>query len=54
MAAGRVAVTYAGLKRKIEDIEKKYDAKFSVVFRAIKKIMEPPPSKPKPRIGFHS
>ena len=49
----RVAVTYGGLRRKIEDMEKKYDAQFSVVFEAIKKLLEPPPPKPKPRIGFH-
>ena len=49
----RVAVTYGGLKRKIEDMEKKYDAQFSIVFEVIKKLLEPPPDKPKPRIGFH-
>jgi len=49
----RVAVTYGGLRRKIEDMEKKYDTQFSVVFEAIKKLLEPPPPKPKPRIGFH-
>ena len=49
----RVAVTYSGLRRKIEDMENKYDAQFSIVFEAIKKLLEPPPPKPKPRIGFH-
>ena len=50
----RVALTYAGLKRKIEGMEKKYDAQFRIVFEAIKKLLEPPPEKPKRRIGFHS
>ena len=49
----RVALTYTGLKRKIDDMENKYDAQFGVVFEAIRKLLEPPPAKPKPRIGFH-
>ena len=49
----RVAVTYAGLKRKIDDIEEKYDSQFSVVFEAIRKLIEPPLEPPKRRIGFH-
>ena len=48
----RVAVNYSGLKHKIEDMERKYDAQFSVVFEAIKKMLEPHPEKPRPRIGF--
>lgn len=48
----RVGLTYAGLRHKIEDMEKKYDKQFSVVFKAIKKLMEPLPAKPKPKIGF--
>lgn len=50
----RIGLTYAGLKREIEDMEKKYDAQFAIVFEAIKKLLEPPPEKPKRRIGFHS
>jgi len=49
----RIAVTYAGLKRKIDDMENKYDSQFSVVFEAIRKLIEPPPEPPKRRIGFH-
>ncbi|MGD2279561.1 MAG: ORF6N domain-containing protein [Candidatus Omnitrophota bacterium] len=45
--------THKDLQRKIEDMEKKYDGQFQVVFQAIKKLMEPPPEKPKRRIGFH-
>ena len=53
VALKRMALTYEGLRRKIEDMEKKYDGQFQVVFTALKKLMEPPPEKPKRRIGFH-
>jgi hypothetical protein len=49
----RVALTYVGLRRKIDEMEKKYDGQFAVVFEAIKKLIEPPPGQPKRRIGFH-
>ncbi|MDO8536019.1 MAG: ORF6N domain-containing protein [Candidatus Omnitrophota bacterium] len=49
----RAAVTYAGLKRKIDDMEEKYDGQFAIVFQAIKKLLEPPPEPSKRRIGFH-
>lgn len=49
----RIALTYTGLKRKIDYMEKKYDSQFSMVFDAIRKLLEPPPEKPKPKIGFH-
>jgi len=50
----RVALTYVGLKRKIEAMEKKYDTQFKIVFEAIKKLLIPPPTEKKRRIGFHS
>ena len=53
VALRRAALTYVGLKRKIEAMEKKYDKQFVVVFEALKKLLEPPPKKPKPLIGFH-
>jgi hypothetical protein len=40
------------LARKLEQMEKKYDAQFKVVFDAIRKLMTPPPPKPKRPIGF--
>ncbi|MFQ5952314.1 MAG: ORF6N domain-containing protein [Candidatus Omnitrophota bacterium] len=49
----RMAFTYEGLRRKIDQMEKKYDGQFQIVFNAIKKLMEPPLEKPKRRIGFH-
>ena len=42
----------ADLNRKLEALEKKYDAQFKVVFDAIRQLMAPPPEKPKGRIGF--
>jgi hypothetical protein len=48
----RTGLTYAGLKRKINEMEKKYDSQFGVVFEALKKLLAPPPIKPKPQIGF--
>lgn len=48
----RMLLTNANLKRKIEEIENKYDKQFAIVFQAIKQLLEPPPAKPKPKIGF--
>ncbi len=42
-----------GLRRKIEEMEKKYDHQFQIVFKAIKELLEPiAPPKPKGPIGF--
>jgi len=40
------------LKQKIEQLEKKYDHQFRIVFEAIKKLLEPPAQTKRP-IGFH-
>ena len=42
----------AGLARKLNALEKKYDAQFKVVFDAIRELMTPPVTR-KRRIGFH-
>lgn len=42
----------AELARKLEALERKYDAQFKVVFDAIRQLMSPP-AKPKREIGFH-
>jgi hypothetical protein len=42
----------ADLARKLELLEKKYDAQFKVVFDAIRQLMSPP-VRPKREIGFH-
>ena len=49
----RVAITYSGLKHKIYEMEKKYDGQFSIVFDAIRRLIEPPSGQSKRRIGFH-
>jgi phage regulator Rha-like protein len=41
------------LRRKIEEMEKKYDHQFKLVFQAIKELLVPPAPKPKGPIGFH-
>ena len=50
----RMGLTYIGLRRKIENMEKKYDGQFRIVFQAIRKLLEPPPQEKKRRIGFHA
>ena len=40
------------LARKLDDLEKKYDRQFSVVFDAIRELMAPPEAHRKQRIGF--
>lgn len=42
----------AELARRLEGLEKKYDARFKVVFDAIRQLMSPP-AGPKREIGFH-
>ena len=46
-------LTHADLKQKIEAMERKYDQQFTVVFEAIKRLLEPP-DKPRGKIGFQS
>jgi hypothetical protein len=45
--------THKDLARKIDALERKYDAQFKVVFDAIRQLMAPPPApKRRGRIGF--
>lgn len=44
--------THKELARRLNELEKKYDAQFKVVFDAIRQLMAPPPATPKRRIGF--
>ena len=44
-------LTHKDLKQKIEAMEKKYDYQFTIVFDAIKQLLEPP-TKAKKKIGF--
>ena len=45
--------SHADLARKLDALEKKYDAQFKVVFDAIRQLMTPPSPKGR-RIGFHA
>ena len=49
----QILSTHKNLARKFEELEKKYDAQFRVVFDAIRQLMDTPEEPPKPRIGFH-
>lgn len=44
-------LTHEDLKRKIEDMEANYDKQFSIVFQAIKQLLQED-DKPKRKIGF--
>jgi phage regulator Rha-like protein len=46
----KIALTNRDLKRKVDEMERKYDKKFAIVFEAIKKLIEPP--KQIEAIGF--
>jgi len=48
----QMLASHAELARKLAALERKYDAQFKVVFDAVRELMEPPPTPPKPRIGF--
>ena len=49
----RMLLTNVNLKHKIEEMEKKYDKQFLVVFQAIKQLLEPAPApRPKRIVGF--
>ena len=47
----RILASHAELARKLDALEKKYDAQFKVVFDAIRQLMTPPEPKRRP-IGF--
>lgn len=47
----RVLATHADLARKLDALEKRYDAQFKVVFDAVRQLMKEPEPKRR-RIGF--
>lgn len=49
-----VLATHRDLARKLDELERKYDAQFRVVFAAIRQLMAPPAQSAKRRTGFHS
>jgi hypothetical protein len=47
-----IMAAHKDLAQKLEQMEKKYDRQFKVVFDAIRELMAPPISSSKPQIGF--
>jgi ORF6N domain len=48
-----IMATHKDLARKLEEMERKYDSQFQIVFEAIRQLMAPsPPPEKKKRIGF--
>lgn len=45
-------LSHKELAQKLNQLEKKYDSQFRIVFDAIRQLMEPPPEKPKRPMGF--
>ena len=45
-------IAHKDLSRRLNDMERKHDAKFRAIFDAIRQLMEPPPVPPKRPIGF--
>jgi len=48
----RMLLTHRKLSQRLDELERRYDAQFKVVFDAIRKLMAP--ESPRRRIGFHS
>jgi ORF6N domain len=48
----QILATHVDLARKLETLERKYDAQFKVVFDAIRELMTPPPGPPRGKFGF--
>jgi hypothetical protein len=49
----RMTATHAHLARKLDELEKRYDAQFKVVFEAIRELMAPPAPRAR-RVGFRA
>jgi hypothetical protein len=48
----QMLASHADLARKLDALERKYDAQFKIVFDAIRELMVPPEAKPRRKIGF--
>jgi hypothetical protein len=48
----QILATHADLARKLNDLERKYDVQFKMVFDAIRELMAPPPDTKRGKIGF--
>jgi len=49
----QILSTHAELAKKLDEMEKKYDGQFKLVFDALRQLMSPPASSTKNEIGFH-
>ena len=49
----KILSSHAQLARRLDELERKYDAQFRAVFDAIRQLMIPPEESQKVRIGFH-
>ncbi|MBP9733708.1 MAG: ORF6N domain-containing protein [Candidatus Omnitrophica bacterium] len=47
-------LTHQDLRLKIEELEKRYDSQFKVVFETLKELLDPPVNPNKRPIGFHA
>jgi len=45
--------SHADLARRLDELERKYDSQFAVVFKAIRELMKPPSKQPK-ELGYHT
>jgi len=50
----RILATHVELGRKLDELEKKYDRQFAVVFEAIRRLMALPRERTKGRLGFRA
>ena len=51
MRLRHILASHTDLARKLDELEQKYDKQFSVVFEALRELMNPP-EPPRPTIGF--
>jgi hypothetical protein len=50
----QLLASHADLARKLDELEKKYDKQFAIVFEAIRKLMEPPTLAQSKEMGYHT
>ncbi len=50
----RMLLTNRDLRHKIEEMERKYDKQFAIVFQAIRELLKPLPEKERGAIGFRT
>jgi hypothetical protein len=48
----KAMIAHKDLSLRLNDMERKYDKQFRVVFDALRELMEPPPAPSKKQIGF--